>query len=108
MYDVDNIEPEAVKMCGLIREECLIIHDAMRFFRDFRKPKKLKARAGKIDEIEEEIDRLYLYAIRDLFTGDLDPAHAVRWRLVYSTIEECSDTLEHAVDLMVRIVVKNA
>lgn len=107
MYDVASIEPPAVEMCALIREECLTVQDGMRFFRDFRKPKKLRERAERIDELEDEVDCLYLRAVRGLFTDGRDTIDVVKWRAVYSTIEECSDNVERAADLMTRIVVKN-
>ena len=107
MYDVGGIEPKAAEMCALVHEECAIVQDAMRFFRDFRKPKKLRERAERIDELEDEVDRIYLYAVHDLFAGEGSPEHIMKWRALYSSIEECSDNIERATDLMTRIVVKN-
>lgn len=107
MYNVKRIEPDSVKMCRLIREECAILCDAMPMFRDFRKPKKLRKYAVRIDELENEIDRLYLYAIHDLFADEVNTLRVIKWTAIYSTIERCSDAIEAAIDLMVRIVVKN-
>lgn len=108
MYNVKHIEPDSVKMCRLIREECTILCDSMALFRDFRKPKKLRKYAVQIDELENEIDRLYLYAIHGLFADEVNTLRVIKWQAIYSTIERCSDAIEHAIDLMVRIVVKNA
>lgn len=107
MYNVKRIEPDSVKMCRLIREECTILCDAMGLFRDFRKPKKLRRYAVQIDGLENEIDRLYLYAIHGLFADEVNTLRVIKWQAIYSTIERCSDAIEHAIDLMVRIVVKN-
>lgn len=107
MYDVSSIEPQAVAMCRIIREECVVMQEAMRPFRDFKKPKKLVRFGMRIDELEDEVDGVYHDAVRALFTGSGDALHVVKWRAIYSTIEECSDCVERAADLMTRIVVNN-
>lgn len=107
MYDVGSIEPAAAEMCALVREECLVVQEAMPLFREFKKPKKLRRFSARVDELEDEVDRLYLYAVRALFGGGHEPEHIIKWRAIYSTIEECSDSIERAVDIMMRVVVNN-
>lgn len=107
MYNVKRIEPQSVEMCKLIHEECDLLVDAMGYFREFRKPKKLQARAEEVDKLENRIDSIYLYAIHDLFKEDVNMLRVIKWQAIFNTIEGCSDSIEHAVDLMVRIVVKN-
>lgn len=107
MYNVRRIEPASVEMVGLIRDECAMLSEAMGYFRDFRKPKKLQKRAARIEEAEARIDELYLYAVHDLFDDEQNTLRVIKWQALYGTIERCADSIQHAIDLMVRIVVKN-
>ncbi len=107
MYDVSSVEPQAAEMCRIIREECVVMQEAMGPFRDFKKPKKLIRFAMRIDELEDEVDLIYHDAVRALFAEDSNPLHVVKWHAIYSAIEECSDSVEHVADLMTRIVVNN-
>ena len=108
MYDIDDIMPEAQKMCDLLVRECETLREALDYFRELRKPKRMKALAHEVVALEDECDDVYLHAMHDLFTTDTDYDDLVRWRAVYNAFQATAHATRRTTKLMKRIIVKNS
>jgi hypothetical protein len=57
--------------------------------------------------LEEEGDALLRTAIADLFRSEQDPISIIRWKDIHETLENATDALEKAADVLEAIIVKN-
>jgi uncharacterized protein Yka (UPF0111/DUF47 family) len=66
----------------------------------------------RINELENEGDRLYRHARADLYSFDVDAEHPARyllmWKDIVDEIERALDELEHVAHTVESIVLKNA
>ena len=62
----------------------------------------------EVHRLENEGDRIVRRAIADLFTNGQDPIHIIRWKDVYSILEDTIDSCEDVANVIERIVVKHA
>lgn len=108
MYNIEEIRPVALKFSKLIVEAVDELYEASIEFKNFKKSDSLtKERIIKVNEIEGKGDRLYIEAIRNLYTSDEDPKIIIAWTKVLTKLENCLDTLEKCANLMELIMMKN-
>jgi uncharacterized protein Yka (UPF0111/DUF47 family) len=60
-----------------------------------------------IRELEQEGDRIYRGALASLFQGSIDPMFVLRWKDIYSALEEAIDRCRSAANSIESIVVKH-
>ena len=108
MYNVTEIRPEAIEFSKLIVEAVDILYDASVEFKDFKKDDtSTKEKIIKVNEIEGKGDKLYIEAIRELYTNCQDSKEVIAWTKIISKLEKCLDTLEKSANLMEFIMMKN-
>ncbi|MGE5458996.1 MAG: DUF47 domain-containing protein [Solirubrobacterales bacterium] len=62
----------------------------------------------EINTLEDEGDRLYRFAVADLFSGDYRAMDVLRWKEVIENLEEALDGLENVANIIESTVVKHA
>lgn len=108
MYDVRFMHSDAVEFAKILHKSCIALCDAVREFPRARKSEKFRAAVVEVNDREEEADRLYLEAVRRLFTEDSE--HFMRvmvWSSIFDLFEDCLDQCETIADRMTAIVLKN-
>ena len=69
--------------------------------------KKLKLLIIELNDIEEECDKLYLAAMRDLTKNATEIIPTIAWHEIYDCLEACVDTCEYVSESIDTIVMKN-
>jgi predicted phosphate transport protein (TIGR00153 family) len=69
--------------------------------------KDSKADLIALRSLEDEGDALLRSAIADLFNTNQDPISVIRWKDIHETLENATDALEKAADVLEAILVKN-
>ena len=69
---------------------------------------KLKTTIIRINSLEEEADKLYIDNMRKLHVEEKDVLQIIAWREIYTYLEKCADTCEHAADVVGSVVMKNS
>jgi predicted phosphate transport protein (TIGR00153 family) len=69
--------------------------------------KDSKADLIALRTLEDEGDALLRTAIGDLFSTERDPISIIRWKDIHETLENATDALEKAADVLEAILVKN-
>lgn len=108
MNNVQEIEPNALKMTDVVIECCNAVRDLLVEFKNFKKSKTLKQLIIRINDLEEESDRLFMESIRGLYTESEDPIRIIAWRDIYIYLERCADACEHVADVVESVVMSNS
>ena len=87
---------------------CEAVKELLEEFADFKRSKKLKEQIIRINDLEEESDRLFMSSMRELHTQSTDPLRIIAWREIYGYLEHCADACEHAADVVESVVMKNS
>ena len=107
MNDIQKCRPDVQPMVALIVKQCEELQKLMAEFENYKKSDKLLQSIIVINTLEEEGDRLYLEAMRNLKTTSTDPFELIAWRDIYSSLEDCSDACEKVADAVEEVVMKN-
>ncbi len=109
-FYVDRIEtilPEAIEFAAHITRSCRLMKATLEELANFKKPKKLRELIIDLSHEEEECDKLYLKATRDVCKHTDDVLTILYWREIYDKLEKCADACEHVGDCIETIVMKN-
>ena len=107
MNDIQKCRPDVQPMVALIVKQCEELQKLMAEFENYKKSDKLMESIIVINTLEEEGDRLYLEAMRNLKLTCSDPFEMIAWRDIYSSLEDCSDACEKVADAVEEVVMKN-
>ena len=103
---VKSLRSDALKFSELITRCCDATAKLMDEFKDFKKSKKINEFIIEINQLEEEGDRLYLEAMRELHFSD-DAKEIIAWRELYNAFESVCDQCEDVADIIETIVIGN-
>lgn len=62
----------------------------------------------KINQLENEGDRIYRDAVGNLFESEKDPMVVIKWREIYKNMEDAMDRCEDVANILEGIVLKHA
>lgn len=110
MFNVREVPENAIRFAKVIKEAAQELDCALSQLRGFKKhAKELHGILVKVNDYEEEGDRLYMAAVRELFTRpNADPVDVLRWTEIYKRMERCCDACEHAADAVSSVLLKNS
>lgn len=108
MNNVKEIEPNAVSMTDTIIRCCDAVKELLEEFSNFKKSKNLKHLVIRINDLEEEADRMFIESVRALYVEGDSPLKIIAWRDIYIYLERCADACEHVADVVESVVMKNS
>ncbi len=108
MYNVTSVRQHAVKLTAVIVKCCNALKTALDEFHNFRKSQKLHDLIIEINFQEEEGDRLYTEANRDLFMTSSDYKEIAAWETTFHYLEKCCDSCEDVADVIESVIMKNS
>ena len=105
---ISEIRPEAVEFARLLVRACDVMCEMLEEFKNFKKSKTLADYLRKINDLEEEGDRIYVEATRRLFSEGKDPISVFAWHELFGYFEKCCVTIEHVADIVEGIIIANS
>jgi predicted phosphate transport protein (TIGR00153 family) len=109
MFDIREIRPEMFDLVGVMIRIIDVLQEAVDEFPQFRTSGTLHEKLVKINNLEEDADRLYIEAIRGLYTDESLPAVKVTaWMHIFYYTEGVADAVEDAADIIESVMMKNA
>ncbi len=108
LYGVDKPTPEAVEMADVILRASEQVQEAVSHLSQLRDTRKVLDPCVRVNDFENEGDRINRRALQQLFSGAMEPLEAMKWREIYDQFEEAIDKCEYVAHLLESIVVKNA
>ncbi len=107
MDDIKTVTEGAIQFAKNIEKSCRMLNEIMTEFEDFKRSKKIKELIIKLNSQEEECDRLYLKAMRDIRKETDDILEIIAWREIYECFESCADACENVSDCVGTVIMKN-
>ncbi len=107
IYNIKAVPTSAVEFAKKLVESCEILSELMVEFENFKKSKKIKTLIIKLNDVEEECDKLYLASMRELTLQSTDVLEIISLRDIFNSLEACSDACEHASECVGSVIMKN-
>lgn len=108
MYDMDEVPEYGLEMAKTANRGVKALAEAVKELRNFKKPEKLVERLLEVNGIESESDALLMTAVNHLFRTENDYKNLISGKILYESLEHCTDVCEHAADLIERVIIKNS
>lgn len=107
MFDINKFPAATAELSKKVNLCVKALFSASAELKNFKKPEKLREGLIEVNTKESEADEIYIHAIHDLFTGDVDAKTLIGHKEIYDSLEECCDLCEHAADVIEQIIIKN-
>jgi predicted phosphate transport protein (TIGR00153 family) len=104
IYAVERPTEEARRLAAIIGAQANQLLEALRKLNGFA---GIAAHLHEVHELENEADGLSRAAIGRLFHDRMDPLDVIKWRDLYTALEDTIDAAEDAAEVIERIVAKN-
>jgi predicted phosphate transport protein (TIGR00153 family) len=108
MFNFTVIRKDAIEMAEIIIKCCEALKEALQEFSNFRKSQILHKLLVDINHLEEEGDRLFVKAIRNLFVNEKNPVEILAWRETLDYMEKCCDACEDVSEVIESVMMKNS
>ena len=105
LYHIGAPTKTSVKQAALVVQCCETLHQALSNLRGFRDLDKFVI---EVHRLENEGDRLARSAIAGLFDDGAKAMEVLKWKDIYSLLEDTIDKCEDVAQMIERIVVKHA
>ena len=83
------------------------LEEVMDEFENFRRSHTIKEKIIEINDLEEQGDRLYREAIRNLYTNGASAEEKLVWTELFDCCERCCDACEHTSEAVGDVIMNN-
>lgn len=107
ILNITKLRENIYDFIELINKLCVLQKEMMCKFKSSKKYDEVNEIVIKINNLEDEGDKLYESAIRKLFKEN-DLLEIIKWEKIYTYMEDCFDSFERVADIIGEVVVKNS
>lgn len=104
-YQVDKPTDSAFRLAEIIKESTEIMYEAVERFIALSDVSDLRRR---IKDLEHEADAVEQGAVADLFKNEKNAIEIIKWKEIYSGLENVTDKCKDVMDVLESIVLKYA
>jgi uncharacterized protein len=108
IYQVTEIKKPARRLAALILEGATELDLAIKGLREKKLSGQVKEHIVQINTIENNGDRVMEDALRNLVARRVDYFEFICWKEIYELLEQTTDRLEDAGDVIQRVLIANA
>ncbi|WP_130862086.1 DUF47 domain-containing protein [Bacilliculturomica massiliensis] len=108
MFNIRSIRKEAEAMTRIIINCCDALRSALKEFHNFRKSESIHKLIIEVNRLEEEGDRTYTEAVRQLYQEKTDVLEIMGWTRIFECMEKCCDVCENVSDVIESVIMKNS
>lgn len=107
MYSVDKTPPNAYQLVKIVNRCIKSLKASIYDLRNFKKSEKLYELLIDVLSIESEANTVYIDAIHNLFTSNLEYKMLIGYKEIYESLENCCNLCAYAAEIIEQIVIKN-
>lgn len=108
IYQVTEIKKPAKRLAKLLVEGATELDAAVKGLQDKGQYPQVKQRIVQINTLENNGDRILEEGLRSLVERREDLFDLIRWKEIYELLEQATDRLEDAGDVIQRVMIANA
>jgi len=109
MYNAKSMRHEALEFATIIKQCCYESRDALKELPGFqRNSERLATAIVKVNDYEEQGDRLYCAAMRRLYCENAESLERITWTKLFDWMEACCDACEDVMESVELVVMKNS
>ncbi len=106
VFHIERPTPAALELARIIHDSCNRLEMALRLCRDLKKSEEIHNHLREVGRLENEADRIYREADAALFAAAGDMLALIKWRELYTWLEETVDACKDVANVISEIVIK--
>ena len=107
IFDVIAPREDVKKFTELLYKCCIILKEMCENFKNPKKYDNITDLIITINGLEEEGDKLYQEAIRNLYKTEQNAIEISKWTTIYNCLENCFDSCEYIADSVHEVIMKS-
>lgn len=107
MCNIREVREDLFPMLELLIKIIRVLDNILKELKNFKQSKEINGYIIKVNDLEEEGDKLYAKCMRNLHMEN-DLKTILIWRKIYECVENCIDTCEDVADVIAMIMMKNS
>lgn len=107
IFNIKGVPFSAIDFAKKLVVSTEILCELMAEFENFKRSKKIKELIVKLNDVEEECDKIYLTSLHDITGNHEDAFTAVALYKIFDCFEACADACEHVGDSIGTVIMKN-
>ena len=108
MFSISEVRPEALKMGEKINKATGALVELLNSFKSYKKNKhQIHELVKSVNTIEEEGDRHYREAVKNLFLNEKNVVEIIKWKDILDDMENVLDACEDVADIIQGVAMKN-
>jgi predicted phosphate transport protein (TIGR00153 family) len=107
IYRIQRTRPRAVEVARLMPQMTGLIEQSVRLLADGHL-KEILPITVEINRLENQADTIFRAAMAELFDEEANPAEIIKWREIYSDLEDATDSAEDVANVLEGVVLKYA
>lgn len=108
ILDVIKLRDDVKAIVELIYKSATYVQDMFEKFKNIKRIPETHEMIIKVNHLEEEGDKLYQTAIKDLYTNEKDAIEVQKWTIIYNCLENCLDRCEKVADTVEDVMMKHS
>ena len=108
ILDVISLRDDFKDFIEIINKLSIMLKGMFENFKNIKKYDEIHKMVVGINNIEEEGDKIYESAIRELFKNEQNPVEILKWNTIYNSIENTIDAYESVANTVGEIALKNS
>lgn len=107
-FRIDKPTPAAEAMARIIFESCKHVTEALSLCRDLKDVEGIQGHIRDVSRLENEADNIYRESDGALFANPPDILLLIKWRELYSWLEDTVDACKHLAVVISEVVIKGS
>ena len=107
ILDVTVLKEDFKDFVEIINKLSIMMRGMFENFKNTKKYEEIHKMVVGINNIEEEGDKIYENAIRELYKNESNPVEILKWNTIYNSIENSIDSYESVANTVDEIALKN-
>ena len=108
IYQITETKKPAKRLASLIVESATELQMAVKVLRDKKQYNQIHLRIVQINTLENHGDRVLHEGLTNLVAHRDDIFEFIRWKEIYELLEDTTDRIEDAGDVIQRVIIANA
>lgn len=107
ILDVSVLREDFKEFIKIINKMSIMLKGMLEGFKNTKKYDEIHKLVVGINNIEEEGDKIYESAIREIFKNESNSVEILKWNTIYNSLENCLDSYEGIANTLDEIILKN-
>ena len=108
LYKIQEFPKEMANLIDILHESITELKRGIFLLRDFRKPEPLQKIIHKINDYENQANKIFEEAIAKLFEEETNAIQVIKLKDVYVSLETATDKCEDAANVLETILIKHS